>query len=227
MTTTTIYALSLEDALKATFDQYRIGSNPSLTALLSYFATERNISLIDLDSYLSDLWTKIMGRYHKKIIAVSNLEITNKTLASGIADDWFINLCNIMNNTKDRYELLLEIYSAQKNNLLNKVSQNSTRSNTLTSNSSNTNDSSSKMNDTPQSGADFTSDPYTTTASIDSQNGTASGSSTSNESYTYSSDMTTLMSRISEISNQYQNLMQEWVKEFSKIFIEEFNFNEE
>lgn len=99
-----------------------------------------------------------------------------------------------------------------------------------------------KMNDTPQTedvNSGFEADQYVSELhkekSDHSQNGNSSitgsgtitggGSTTGSGTITrnHSSDPTTIMERISEIQNKYQNLMLKWLNEFDKLFIEEGN----
>ena len=92
-----------------------------------------------------------------------------------------------MNESRKRYEVLINAYTTQETKLMDKLSS---TAQTL-------------FNDTPQSGGSFTTDNYVTNAT----------------QVTTSTDTTTPMARLKEISDNLENLYKSWSNEFRKFIM--------
>lgn len=103
-----------------------------------------------------------------------------------------VKLLNVMNDTKDKYIALMGLYNSQKTHLLDAI-----KSTTRTT---------SKFNDTPQDEGDFSDDSHTSNITI------GEGES--------STEATTPIERLNEISRKYENIVENWLKEFAILFIE-------
>ena len=106
----------------------------------------------DLDTVLksieaANLWSMYIAPYrlNEFIVYKDNAEITSVSDAK--FQEWMTRYVARLKFTFERYKTLLDIYAAQKANLLNAVKA----SNTI------------RFNDTPQNGGEFTADLYTTT----------------------------------------------------------------
>ena len=96
----------------------------------------------------------------------------------------FIYLCN---KTYDRYKPILDYYTNNKNNLLNKIENVSER----------------QFDDTPQTSGGVYDDTYSSTY----------------EKTKTQTDLTTLMSRLDEINEKFENIYRRWANEFKGVFI--------
>lgn len=97
--------------------------------------------------------------------------------------------------TSDRYLKLLELYTAQANNLLAPVVNNVHSKN--------------RFNDTPQNNGTYEEDPFTTNISfIDTIT---------------EADADTIMGRLREIEGNFNNVLLNWSNEFDSLFMEEDN----
>lgn len=105
----------------------------------------------------------------------------------------------IYNLTESKYLYLLNLYGAQKANLMNQLS---VVQSTLGDH---------RVNDTPQNGGVFTNDEHTSVYEANSS------------TVTTSSDPMTIMARIDEIQNKYMNVLKAWCNEFSSLFIPPYN----
>lgn len=109
--------------------------------------------------------------------------------------NWAIKVINLIVLTQNKYLYLLDVYTAQQSHLLDRVQ--ATNSNIL------------RFNDTPQNVGDYEDN---------SHNSTVTRSETISES-----DTMTLMQRLKEITDNYQNLLQKWSDEFERCFIDNAN----
>lgn len=130
--------------------------------LLSYspeiFKWASNNTIYVSQNYVNDLWRLLKFRYkHEFIFPVSFYHegIVNKTYYDSLSSDEkqeilngvfeFVNkFTSIIRMTYDRYTKLLDIYTAERDNLLNKV------------------EAITRFNDTPQDSGEFSDDPHTT-----------------------------------------------------------------
>lgn len=144
-----------------------------------------------------------------------------------------------LQDSSARYETLITAYQSIAANLLAKVETVSTGSDNGSSygstqvSGSNTHGSDTNSlelhNDTPQSGGDFTTDPYVSDATKrsgselttdNSSNHTSSSiSNESSSSTTVSSDMETPIERLNELRKKLHNLWADWADEFERFVI--------
>lgn len=108
---------------------------------------------------------------------------------------WSVKLINKILLTQDRYIYLLEAYANNRDRLLSSLK--ATSENTV------------RFNDTPQNSGSYEDLEHNSTV-------------TKTENVT-TSDSTTLMNRIKEISNNYENLLLDWSNEFEECFIDNAN----
>lgn len=154
---------------------------------------------VDVSS-LQDYWTSGIGNDIFK-----NLWYRFKDCYCGAGQDIdearknFINsFFSIWNHYKDRYNLVLGLYKDNQNKLLDQLKNSSS---TI-----------SRFNDTPQQGGDWKDDQYTTNIT--------------QSKIENLSDAGTVMSRISEIQESYENLLGEFVDKFTMLFISPLNFDD-
>lgn len=146
-------------------------------------------------TYFEKLWQLIYSRYRKHYCIRVDEEIERFSYNENVIE-FFINYLNIWIFTKDKYIKILEIYEANKDDLLKQISTSSSFVN--------------RYNDTPQDEGVFDSDEHTTNLT--------EGTNTS------SSDGNTIMARIDEISRSYELVILRWVDEFDKLFLEEQSY---
>jgi len=132
-----------------------------------------------------------------------------------------------LKESTERYSTLIAAYEGVKTNLMGKVQTISNDEGELeTSSSSNNEGSESRLelhNDTPQSGGDFTTDPYVTdarkTTGSNSSENESNSSSTNSSITTVSSDVTTPIERLNEVRQKLRNLYADWSEEFAQFII--------
>lgn len=95
-----------------------------------------------------------------------------------------------------RYAKLLALYTANENNLMNKLE------------SSVSAGGHSRFNDTPQSGGLYADDTHTTNVTE------------SETSSTTTYDDKNIMQRLDEVRNMYKNVMEDWISQFEEFFWE-------
>ena len=105
----------------------------------------------------------------------------------------------VYNFSKEKYLTLLNLYTAQKDNLMKQLEGTTTST------------SDHRENDTPQNGGTWEDDEH---SSYYEQNGSTT---------TVSTDPMTVMARLDEIQRMFRNLLEDWCKEFRKLFITPHN----
>lgn len=170
----------------------------------------KNSSYINFDytnENLNILWQELYARYYLKAINFidynSKKEMEEAEGSMGEANKlisffnlFFYRVISIINRTNDYYLTLLNGYTSAKDNLLNDIK-------TTTKNLS-------TYNDTPQGeteGTSYLGDDYLTRVN----QGTSE----------VSTNLTTMMNRLSEIQNSYKSILNDWVDEFKGLFLEE------
>ena len=156
--------------------------------------------LSDSNAQYNELISSVLGRFYEKPVGIVLLECTeeNPTNESfnSVGEEFAYRVIAVLNRTHDRYITLLTEYANAKTHLMDQV-----QSGTV---------SKRKHNDTPQNsntlepyeGDDYISD-FT---KFETEN---------------ASDMATKMTRLAEITDQYHDVMDDWVNEFKRIFLEE------
>lgn len=156
--------------------------------------------LSDSNAQYNELISSVLGRFYEKPVGIVLLECTeeNPTNAAlnSVGEEFAYRVIAVLNRTHDRYMTLLTEYANAKTHLMDQV-----KSGTV---------SKRKHNDTPQNsnalepyeGDDYISD-FT---KFETEN---------------ASDMTTKMTRLAEITDNYHDVMDDWVNEFKRIFLEE------
>lgn len=156
--------------------------------------------LSDSNAKYNELISSVLGRFYEKPVGIVLLECTeenptNEALNS-VGEKFAYRVIAVLNRTHDRYMTLLTEYANAKTHLMDQV-----KSGTV---------SKRKHNDTPQNsnalepyeGDDYISD-FT---KFETEN---------------ASDMATKMTRLAEITDSYHDVMDDWVNEFKRIFLEE------
>lgn len=156
--------------------------------------------LSDSNAKYNELISSVLGRFYEKPVGIVLLECTeenptNETLNS-VGEQFAYRVIAVLNRTHERYMTLLTEYANAKTHLMDQV-----KSGTV---------SKRKHNDTPQNsnalepyeGDDYISD-FT---KFETEN---------------ASDMATKMTRLAEITDNYHDVMDDWVNEFKRIFLEE------
>lgn len=156
--------------------------------------------LSDSNAQYNELISSVLGRFYEKPVGIVLLECTeeNPTNAAlnSVGEEFAYRVIAVLNRTHDRYMTLLTEYANAKTHLMDQV-----KSGTV---------SKRKHNDTPQNsnalepyeGDDYISD-FT---KFETEN---------------ASDMATKMTRLAEITDNYHDVMDDWVNEFKRIFLEE------
>lgn len=150
-------------------------------------------------SQFNELWTYLSDRYFEYLCFIQD----DKDVIDTTEFKKFIRkYISIYNLTKERYIILLNLYSSNASKLMDRVKSKTTSSGKHI------------FNDTPQ----------TTNVSLDSSD-YATNLNYGEDTVESENDLNTVMSRIDEITSSYRNLMREWANEFSGLFIEPDNEN--
>ena len=158
---------------------------------------------------------------------VSDEEAPSKEEVSEVLQPMLPSMVRWLRESTERYSALIGAYEGIKNKLMGKVETVSNDQGQIeTSSSSNTEGSDSRLelhNDTPQSGGDFTTDPYVSdarkTSGSNNSNNQSNSSSTNSSTTTVSSDVTTPIERLNEVREKLHNLYADWAEEFAKFVI--------
>lgn len=156
--------------------------------------------LTDSNAQYNELISSVLGRFYEKPLGIVLLECTeenptNESLNS-VGEEFAYRVIAVLNRTHDRYMTLLTEYANAKTHLMDQV-----KSGTV---------SKRKHNDTPQNSNAL--EPY----EGDNYISDFTKFETDN-----ASDMATKMTRLAEITDSYHNVMDDWVNEFKRIFLEE------
>lgn len=160
-----------------------------------------NVALLPInleDTPIVTLWQYIYARYGDMGIFTSEKESLTNDENKKLFEKFLYKLINKIAFTQDRYLTLIKLYTRNKDDLLKQISTTSSRL--------------SRFNDTPQDEGVFTSDEHTTNLTQDEQ--------------TASTDKDSLIIRLSEIQNNFENLYKNWVEQFANLFIEELNYED-
>ena len=150
------------------------------------------------DSY-NTLISLLLGRYWEKPVGKTYLppwedEIPSETLYK-VGRSWLRRFLSVLNRTHERYILLLDSYAGAKSKMMDDVKS--------------TTSSKRKYNDTPQNANTegvYEGDNYITDfTKFDTENAT---------------EFATKMQRLKELDDLYNDVMDEWVDEFQKTFLE-------
>lgn len=144
-------------------------------------------------AHLSDLWKLVYARFKDHFCYKSDIEV----IQDKDAYNFMLKVVNVIVMTYDKYAKILDIYDSNKSKLMDRVKTTSTSKN--------------KFNDTPQNedNGSFEDDDHVTNINMANA-----------ETET---DANTIMGRIKEINDSYQNILLQWANEFDKLFIEEGN----
>lgn len=156
--------------------------------------------LSDSNAKYNELISSVLGRFYEKPVGIVLLECTeenptNEALNS-VGEEFAYRVIAVLNRTHDRYMTLLTEYANAKTHLMDQV-----KSGTV---------SKRKHNDTPQNSNAL--EPY----EGDNYISDFTKFETDN-----ASDMATKMTRLAEITDNYHDVMDDWVNEFKRIFLEE------
>ena len=156
--------------------------------------------LTDSNAYYNELISSVLGRFYDKPVGLTLLHCTeenptNDTLNS-VGEEFAYRVIAVLNRTHERYITLLTEYAAAKGHLMEQV-----KSGTV---------SKRKHNDTPQNSNAL--EPY----EGDNYISDFTKFETDN-----ASDMATKMTRLGEINDMFHDVMDDWVNEFKRIFLEE------
>lgn len=175
-------------------------SDTELINIIDEF-TDINVALLPInpeDESISLLWQYIYARYSDMGIFTSDKATLTNDENKNLFEKFLYKLINKIAFTQDRYLTLIKFYTQNKNDLLKQISTTSSRV--------------SRFNDTPQDEGVFTTDEYTTNLTQDTQ--------------TASTDKDSLIIRLAEIQNNFENLYKNWLEEFTNLFIEELNYED-
>lgn len=156
--------------------------------------------LTDSNAKYNELISSVLGRFYEKpvgIVLLSCME-TNPTTdqLNNVGESFAYRVIAVLNRTHERYITLLTEYASAKTHLMDQV-----KSGTV---------SKRKHNDTPQNSNAL--EPY----EGDNYISDFTKFETDN-----ASDMATKMTRLAEITDNYHDVMDDWVNEFKRIFMEE------
>ena len=156
--------------------------------------------LSDSNAKYNELISSVLGRFYEKPVGIVLLECTednptNEALNS-VGEEFAYRVIAVLNRTHDRYMTLLSEYANAKTHLMDQV-----KSGTV---------SKRKHNDTPQNSNAL--EPY------EGDNYISDFTKFETEN---ASDMATKMTRLAEITDSYHDVMDDWVNEFKRIFLEE------
>lgn len=160
-----------------------------------------NVALLPIkpeDEAIVTLWQYIYARYGDMGIFTSDKGTLTNDENKKLFEKFLYKLINKIAFTQDRYITLINLYTKNKDDLLKQITTTSSRV--------------SRFNDTPQDEGVFTSDEHTTNLTQDEQ--------------TASTDKDSLIIRLSEIQNNFENLYKNWVDQFANLFIEELNYED-
>lgn len=163
--------------------------------------TEIDAALLPInpeDESIDLLWQYIYSRYGDMGIFTSDKGTLTNDENKKLFEKFLYKLINKIAFTQDRYITLINLYTKNKDDLLKQITTTSSRV--------------SRFNDTPQDEGVFTSDEHTTNLTQDTQ--------------TASTDKDSLIIRLSEIQNNFENLYKNWLEEFTSLFIEELNYED-
>lgn len=163
--------------------------------------TNINVALLPInseDESISLLWQYIYSRYGDMGIFTSDKATLTHDENKKLFENFLYKLINKIAFTQDRYLTLIKFYTQNKNDLLKQISTTSSRV--------------SRFNDTPQDEGVFSSDEHTTNLTEDNT--------------TASTDKDSLIIRLAEIQNNFENLYKNWLEEFTSLFIEELNYED-
>jgi len=156
--------------------------------------------LTDSNAQYNELISSVLGRFYQKPVGIVLLKCTedNPTndVLNSVGEEFAYRLIEVLNRTHDRYIILLTEYANAKSHLMDQV-----QSGTV---------SKRKHNDTPQNSNAL--EPY----EGDNYISDFTKFETDN-----ASDMATKMTRLTEITDFYHDVMDDWVNEFKRIFLEE------
>ena len=175
-------------------------SDTELINIIDVF-TDINVALLPInpeDESISLLWQYIYSRYGDMGIFTSDKATLTNDENKNLFEKFLYKLINKIAFTQDRYSTLIKLYTQNKNDLLKQISTTSTRV--------------SRFNDTPQDEGVFSSDEHTTNLTEDNT--------------TASTDKDSLIIRLAEIQNNFENLYKNWLEEFTVLFIEELNYED-
>lgn len=163
--------------------------------------TNINVALLPInseDESIILLWQYIYSRYGDKGIFTSDKATLTNDENKKLFENFLYKLINKIAFTQDRYLTLIKFYTQNKNDLLKQISTTSSRV--------------SRFNDTPQDEGVFSSDEHTTNLTEDNT--------------TAITDKDSLIIRLAEIQNNFENLYKNWIEEFTSLFIEELNYED-
>lgn len=156
--------------------------------------------LTESNAKYNELISSMLGRFYEKPVGIVLFECTeenptNESLNS-VGEEFAYRVIAVLNRTHDRYMTLLTEYANAKTHLMEQV-----KSGTV---------SKRKHNDTPQNSNAL--EPY------EGDNYISDFTKFETEN---ASDMATKMTRLAEITDSYHDVMDDWVNEFKRIFLEE------
>lgn len=160
-----------------------------------------NVALLPInpqDEPISLLWQYIYSRYGDMGIFTSDKATLTNDENKKLFENFLYKLINKIAFTQDRYLTLIKFYTQNKNDLLKQISVTTRRE--------------SRFNDTPQDEGVFSSDEHTTNLTEDNT--------------TSSADKDSLIIRLAEIQNNFENLYKNWLEEFANLFIEALNYED-
>lgn len=142
---------------------------------------------------INDFLLHLIMRYGKYYVYHIDTAEPTAVEESSANKDWLTLFFHMLDVTAPKYTKILSIYKDNENKLMDKLTNASQTVN--------------RFNDTPQDGGLFDDDSHTTSVNqIDSSAET---------------DVATVMARLKEIQDSYENVLLLWSNEFYRLFIKE------
>ena len=152
-----------------------------------------------LKPYIKDLFNLMYARFYDHYIFSTEHETIDEVEDDHKITKFRTNLVSIILQTYDRYAKLLDLYTAEKNKLLDGVKTSTTGT--------------GQFNDTPQN-VQSVAEAFGDNSHV---------SNITKSTAVAESDVDTKINRLEEIARKFRNLLKEWTNEFESIFIEEGN----
>lgn len=178
-----------------------------------------------------DCFQQITTRHHEDIIFAIDEDEDTEENRKKVFVQFVLSFIFIAEQTGQKYATLLKIYDDEKDNLMNALEHSTSETHEDESSSSAESVESSKartrFSDTPELAGLYDDEKYTTNLSngdVDSSGeNTANIESSGKKEVVTKIDPMTIMARIKEIDDNYQNIMLKWVNEFDRLFIDGCN----
>lgn len=186
----------IDDFLDGTYNIVAVaedgwGTDGIEKACTNLFEYDSSSSSWNSKEFINEFFVHLIMRFYSYFVYF--VEGENPTVAEVFAanKEWLLKFFHMLDITAPKYTNILKIYKDNKSKLMDKLENGSKVVN--------------RFNDTPQDGGTFDDDEHTT--SITETDSSAS------------TDVATVMARIKEIQDSYDNIMLLWSNEFIRLFI--------